>query len=272
MMTVPRLLNTLYAAGAAGIGLYGTSKFIVNPMVQTLTAAREELASSIDAKLDELVEKLEGVVSVIPPPRPFSGSLGSNKLHAKKKSLGSEEDDDSSDSDGQSDSDTSSSEPTEAFHRSIGTQTSASMRSSPGSSDRSSSSGNLAKGEQKNSSSLEAQSNRLSELTGSLRSLSHGFDAQRDGSQQISSLVDLLRADLDKISYPVSNNFSSVNIYGYASLGTGASSNGGSDGQHDKDEIKKVRDEIRRMKGVMLSTRSFPTTTVAAAAATSTSR
>lgn len=104
LVTVGNLLTSLYIISGVTATAYGTSNFIVKPMIESLNEARHSLFDTANANLKTLVEKLEQVVSSIPPSTNPSKSL-----------LRDDDDDD--------DDDTSNSEPTGWFQRSAATQT-----------------------------------------------------------------------------------------------------------------------------------------------------
>lgn len=99
LITANRLLTSLYIASGAAAMVYGTSKYIVEPMVESLTSARHSLFEGAGANIDALNEKLKTAVSKVPE----------IPHHAK-------EDD--------SDKDSLSSDGARFFNRSAGTQTS----------------------------------------------------------------------------------------------------------------------------------------------------
>ena len=66
LVTTQRLLTALYVASGAAATIYGTSKYIVEPMVETLTSARHSLFDTASTNLSTLNEKLEKSVSRIP--------------------------------------------------------------------------------------------------------------------------------------------------------------------------------------------------------------
>lgn len=99
LITGRRLLTTLHIASGAAATIYGTSKYIVEPMIESLTAARHSLSQIAASNLDTLNSKLESCVSKIP-----GGSL--------------QPDDDGSDVE------SISSDPARFFNRSTATQTS----------------------------------------------------------------------------------------------------------------------------------------------------
>ncbi|CAG9951444.1 unnamed protein product [Clonostachys rosea f. rosea IK726] len=92
----------------------------------------------------------------------------------------------------------------------------------------------------------EAQATRLESLTQSLKDLEGGIRSQSDGLGDVKTLLDVFRDDLDTLTYPTTSD-----LPGYDLLSRSRKS-------EPEDEIRKVRDSIRRVKGVLLSTRSFP--------------
>ncbi|CAD6583447.1 MAG: hypothetical protein ASARMPRED_001327 [Alectoria sarmentosa] len=102
LITANRLLTSLYIATGAAATIYGTSKYVAEPMVASLTAARHSLLEGAGANINTLKKKLESAVSKAPEKAP----------HPKE-----EEEDSDADS-------TSSSDGARFFSRSAGTQTS----------------------------------------------------------------------------------------------------------------------------------------------------
>ncbi|KAL6691936.1 peroxisomal membrane anchor protein conserved region domain-containing protein, partial [Trichoderma pleuroticola] len=206
LVTTNGLLNTLYAFGGLSTFLYGASKFAVEPMIEKLTNARIDLHETTANRLDSILAQLESTVSVVP----------SYKSSANTASEATESED-----------------PSEMFHRDVGTQTS--FPSSPSSSS--------PKG--KDEAQSKVQADRLSKLAKSLKGLTDDFKKQSNESQDIKVLLDVFRDDLDNMTY-----------------GHHAELFGNFDKRKKKDsedEIRKVRDNIRRIKGVLLSARTFPT-------------
>lgn len=177
LITAQRLMTTLYIFGGISALLFGTTKYLIAPMVESLTSSRLELAGTTQTNLDKLVEKLEGMVTIK---------------------------EDESDGD-----------PTELFHRDIGIQTSppASRPTSP----------------------VPDQASQLAKITTNFKGL------EEDEDIELSTTVNVLREYLDSLAYaaPVYN-------YSYSAP------------KDENDEISKLKTEIRALKGVMLSTRSFP--------------
>lgn len=104
LITANRLLTSLYVASGAAATIYGTSKYIVEPMASSLTSARHSLLEGAGANLDTLNKKLEGAVSKVPE-------------KARLPETGEERDEDS-------DTESVRSDGARFFRRSAGTQTS----------------------------------------------------------------------------------------------------------------------------------------------------
>ncbi|KAK0705036.1 peroxisomal membrane anchor protein conserved region-domain-containing protein [Lasiosphaeris hirsuta] len=225
LMTATGFFNTLYAFGGFATLLYGTSKFVLEPMVASLTEARISLHDTAKEDLVKLVDKLEGLVSEIPP---YKAAL---VAHTNDGDYHDEDDAKSSYED-----------PTELFHRDIGVQTS--LPSTP-------LRATTPEPSPPEPASVQ-QARRVAGLVASVRAVSDGLAAQGEAYGDVrQSVVGVFRDELDVLSS--------------ARIGTGDfrfSSYGSVGGRSEPDdEIKKVRDNIRRVKGVLLSTRSFPAST-----------
>ncbi|MCJ1453581.1 hypothetical protein MMC28_003928 [Mycoblastus sanguinarius] len=66
LITARRLLAALYLASGTAATIYGASKYLVEPMVESLSLARHSLFETASTNLDTLNEKLEAAVSKIP--------------------------------------------------------------------------------------------------------------------------------------------------------------------------------------------------------------
>ncbi|KAG9251773.1 uncharacterized protein F5Z01DRAFT_265940 [Emericellopsis atlantica] len=200
LVTTARLLTTLQITTLVSTLVVGTSKFVLGPMLESLTASRVELHDDVSGQLDKMLSLLEGTVSTVP-------------TTAKPKTDADEDEDD----------------PSEMFHRDVGTQTFLPIASSTTTTKASPS---------------EIQATRLQGFTKSLGEIKEGLRSQSDDLSDIKTLVDVFRDDLDALTYksPVEMDFYS-----------------GKKKAEPDDETKKVRDNIRRIKGALLSTRSFPT-------------
>ncbi len=119
LVTLERLTYALYTFASISAFTYGASKYLVQPMLQSLTSSRHDLASTALHNLERLNEKLQGNVTHIPAPS--HSRLSKSRVHDK---------DDNNDENA-SDIETVDSDPTELFHRDIGTQTSPRLLRSP---------------------------------------------------------------------------------------------------------------------------------------------
>nr|WOD46228.1 hypothetical protein [Trichoderma atroviride] len=208
LVTTNGLLNTLWAFGGLSTLLYGASKFAVEPMVEKQTSARIDLHETTSKKLDSILTQLESTVSVVP---------SYNKSGANATSSEAEDVDD----------------PSEMFHRDIGTQTTSPLASS-------------SKGKDEAQSKLQAD--RLSKLAKSLTGLTNDYKKQSTDSENVKAFLDTFRDELDTMTYG-----NQTEIFGAYDINKKKKKN------DSEDEIRKVRDNIRRIKGVLLSARTFPT-------------
>lgn len=131
------------------------------------------------------------------------------------------------------DEDEEDEDPTEMFHRDVGTQTVFDIPS---------------KTEAPQEAPSESQASRLEKLTRSLTEIKDGLRSQSDDLGDVKTVIDVFRDDLDTVTYR------SPEIIGY-DYSRSKKTN------EPEDEMRKVRDSIRRVKGVLLSTRSFPAST-----------
>ncbi|PTB41228.1 uncharacterized protein TrAFT101_010150 [Trichoderma asperellum] len=207
LVTTNGLLNTLYAFGGLSTLLYGASKYAVEPMVEKQTSARIDLHETTSKKLESILTQLEGTVSVVP---------SYNKTGSNAASEADDVDD-----------------PSEMFHRDIGTQTTSPLTSS-------------SKGKDEAQSKLQAD--RLSKLAKSLTGLTNDYKKQSTDSENIKAFLDTFRDELDTMTYG-----HHAEIFGAYDI------NKKKKKTDSEDEIRKVRDNIRRIKGVLLSARTFPT-------------
>ncbi|KAI9839519.1 MAG: hypothetical protein M1819_002144 [Sarea resinae] len=223
LVTFRRLLNTFYAAAGTALTIYGANKYLVAPMREALTSARHDFASTTQSNLDNLNEKLEGVVSEVPPPRPTGQAKEGDAVASS------------------SDAESDTSDPTELFHRDMGTQTSPPSLSpsarSPSSSPPS-----------KPDTAIDTQTTALATLHTSLTSLLDSATDLTDSNLETTLRLQELTNYLNDISY-------SSPYY----LGNGAFSGAGNGMAKDKDDlVNKVKAEIRGVKGVFLSAKNFP--------------
>ena len=221
LITTRRLLNTLYLASGAAAALYGTSKYIVSPMVESLTEARHSLFGTASSNLKTLNEKLEKVVSIIPDSPTY--------VYTDKDRI-------------EDMSETSSiiSDPTELFHRDIATQTS--LPQSP------SATASFSLPEPNAVSAITSQTSRLQTLHSNLLEFLASANTLIDSDEGVKDNISDLESYLDKLAYG-----SSTYVNGYVGFG-------GNSSRDKDDEIAKFKADIRSVKGVLLNARSFPAT------------
>ncbi|KAI1734877.1 peroxisomal membrane anchor protein conserved region-domain-containing protein [Xylaria scruposa] len=217
LITPSRLANILAVSGGVWALLYGISGLVVRPMVDNLNEARSEYYEHVNGRLSQLVEKLEGVVSEVP--------------YKNGKPLKSQLQDRAVD-----DNESITSDPTELFHRDVGTQTSPPPSIIGTTPDASNSS----------EKPVDIQANRLSAISASLRELTLIHTQKAESNADLRSAIGEIRDQVDKLAYPPVQDFST-----FGGLGYGQST-------EPDDEFKKTKDAIRSVKGVFLSSRSFP--------------
>ncbi|KAI1099738.1 peroxisomal membrane anchor protein conserved region-domain-containing protein [Jackrogersella minutella] len=220
LITPSRLANILTVSGSIWTLLYGTARYVVSPMVESLNDTRTDYYAHVNEKLEQLVEQLEGVVSEVP--------YKSGKLLKSKQEEGYYDDNESTFSD-----------PTELFHRDIGTQTSPVVLAQ----DLAMTSSNQT------DKPIDAQARRLTALRASLREMNDMHLRRAEDSSNLNALLREVREEVDKLGAPPPTDFSAF----HGGLGYGRS-------MEPNDEVKKTKDAIRSVKGIFLSARSFPTT------------
>ncbi|KAI1428413.1 peroxisomal membrane anchor protein conserved region-domain-containing protein [Xylaria sp. FL1777] len=218
LITPSRLTNILAVSGGVWALLYGISGLVVKPMADNLNEARSEYYHHVNEKLSQLVEKLEGAASEVP--------------YKNGKPLKSQKQDRAND-----DNESVISDPTELFHRDVGTQTSPPP------------SVFAANVNSNNEKPVDVQANRLSAISTSLRELTLMHTQRAESSADLRSEIGQIRDQVDKLAYPPLQDLSTYGGFGY---GQNAEAN---------DEFKKTKDAIRSVKGLFLSSRSFPAVT-----------
>lgn len=224
LITASGLCSSLSVVAGLSTFVYGATKYIVSPMVDKLTEARVDFHQNANKNLSQLVEKLEHTVSEIPA-----------SYHTSSKGRPTESDKDEDDS--------NYDDPTELFHRDIGVQTSppASPVVPP---PRTSLSYKPTPTE-----TIQHQADRLSRMSVSIRTLTTDMISQAEDLAETNNVLDKFTGDLHALTYPP-EAFGMGNNYLY-----------GTTRNEPDDEIKRAKMNIRSVKGVLLSTRSFPATT-----------
>lgn len=186
-------------------------------MVDNLNEARSEYYEHVNGKLSQLVDKLEAAASEVPYKngKPLKYQLQDRALD---------------------DNESTTSDPTELFHRDIGTQTSPPP----------SIIGTTSNASNSSEKPVDIQANRLSAISASLRELTAMHTQKAESNSDLRSAIGEIRDQVDKLSYPPVQDFLTFGGLGY-----------GQSAEPD-DEFKKTKDAIRSVKGIFLSSRSFP--------------
>ena len=221
LVTVSRLINATYIAGALTASAYALSKYIIAPMADNLNEARHDLFEHTGNHVSDFKDKLTKLVSTVPssakslPPTPADIA--------------------------DFDTDSITSDPTELFHRDVGTQTSPSLsRRTSLSSDT-----EITKPDTvplKQATRLEIMKSHLSELL-------EGAENNGASNQTLQTSISETRHYLDGLYYtPPSYSWNADN-----SLNASNASKG-----KQPDAAVTLKAEIRGVKGVLLSAKRFP--------------
>ncbi|KAJ6096453.1 hypothetical protein N7486_007199 [Penicillium sp. IBT 16267x] len=239
LVTMQSVLYTLYGAAGLGASIYGASEYIVKPMLASLTSARQELAETAQENLQKLNEKLEKTVSVIPP-----------HLKARKDNADDEEDTEESDS--------VTSDPTELFHRDMGTQTTPEVSSSA------SLGSATEEGEEKPADAASiAVSNHMSRLESIQSQLKEVDGLEKESNtldDDLRSKMSDLRHYLDGLIYSAPSYTAAGGSYGLFSGNSSSGTDGSASGvrKAEDEAIASFKADIRGVKGALLSARNFP--------------
>ncbi|KAL4910025.1 peroxisomal membrane anchor protein conserved region-domain-containing protein [Aspergillus multicolor] len=236
LVTLRSVLYTLYGAAGISAAAYGASEYLVKPMISALTDARLDLAHTTEDNLKKLNEKLEQNVSQLPP-----------SLTAKVTT---------SAGDSEEDIDSITSDPTELFHRDIGTQTSQDLIQTPSTTSTSTAPETTSNDP---TAAVATHQKRLETIGAHLREL-------EDTQSQSSTLHDTTRSRISDLHHYLDRLMYAKNSYPYAGLGYGGYSTPGIDtgaaatgvGKAEEDAIAGFKAEIRGVKGALLSARNFP--------------
>jgi len=179
-MTGATLVSSLYLGAATAATVYGANKFIVQPMLDTLTAARLDLSGTVKKNLDELNTRLLELA-------PASYIAGKGLTRPR----GEDEDSDAS---------SDISDPSELFHVDAFTQTAPSLS---GHDDEEAGAGTMT------------PDSKLEELTSQMKVL---VESHSDGTDnELTFLLEDLTSYLEGLNYDsaVSSNIFASNFGGY---------------------------------------------------------
>ncbi|TIA32998.1 hypothetical protein D6C79_09075 [Aureobasidium pullulans] len=227
LVTVSRLINATYIAGALTASAYALSKYIIAPMAENLNDARHDLFEHTTDHVTEFNDKLSKLVSTVP---------SSVKLLPQTPAEFADFDNESITSD-----------PTELFHRDVGTQTSPSLSRRP----------SVA-------SDIEVirpdtvplkQTNRLEIMKSHISEILEASESNGASNQTLQESISETRHYLDGLYYtPPSYSWNADN-----SLNTSGTSK-----DKQPDAAVALKAEIRGVKGVLLSAKRFPSGRVGA--------
>jgi hypothetical protein len=243
-VTLRSVLYTLYGAAGLGATFYTASEYIMKPMLANLTDARHDLASTTEANLKKLNEKLEQNVSQIPPSLLAKANISSSQSVI-------------SDEDGV-DIESITSDPTELFHRDIGTQTTQDLTNPP---PATTSSAVTEPEKSAPTSTALTHQKRLEQIGTQLRDFADTQTTSSTLHDTTRSRISDLQRYLDGLLYSKSSSYpySATTGYGmYSTPGLDSGSAATGWGKGEEDAISGFRAEIRGVKGALLSARNFP--------------
>ncbi|KAG9514145.1 hypothetical protein KCU93_g9869, partial [Aureobasidium melanogenum] len=221
LVTVSRLINATYIAGALTASAYALSKYIIAPMADNLNEARHDLFEHTGSHITGFNDKLIKLVSTVPS--------STKSLPSTPADLGD------------FDTDSITSDPTELFHRDVGTQTSPSLS-------RRTSLSSDTEVVRPDTVPLK-QATRLDILKSHLSELLEGAESNGTSNETLQTSVSETRHYLDGLYYtPPSYSWNADNTLN--------ASNAPKDKQPDAAVTLKA--EIRGVKGVLLSAKRFP--------------
>lgn len=221
LVTVSRLINATYIAGALTASAYALSKYIIAPMADNLNHARHDMFEHTTQHVTDFNDKLSKLVTTVPQTARPATSTPAEFADF--------------------DMDSVTSDPTELFHRDVGTQTSPSIsRRTSISSDA-----ETVKTDSvplKHATRLEIIKSHLSELLG-------GAESNGTSNETLQASIGETRHYLDGLYYtPPSYSWNADNSLNASS----------SPKDKQPDAAVALKAEIRGVKGVLLSAKRFP--------------
>ena len=223
------LLRTAYATALAASTLHLSSKYLVEPMVGELGTARHEFFATASDHLDAFNDKLTSLVSVVPVEAQLAGQKAARAEHDE-------------------DTDSEASDPGELFHRDFGVQTS--EPSSPVSSSAPDALSPVGK--------VEVHAAKMQAIRAHLGTLHDSATDAVEAMQGVDGEMAKLDLLLDDLKYA---RRTTMRKDYEATMPSGVTWGGnGTNAVKDKEEdaIDRLKAEIKGVKGVLLSARSFP--------------
>lgn len=224
LVTTQRLLNTAYVTGALMATMYGLSKYVIEPMSDTLASARHDFFEHSTALVADLNSRLEKSVSMLPPDSKISGPA-----HGEYAEPPSPTD----------------SDPTELFHRDVGTQTTADLEKP---------SESPCPPPAENESAVSYHESRIRSLAACISDLKSSTETHELVDSDLKTELNDLTSRLHQMSY----RGPSYDLWPSYGADGGKAAADKSSGKASEDEIDRIKAEIRSVKGVLLSARNFP--------------
>ncbi|KAI4158588.1 MAG: hypothetical protein LQ342_007286 [Letrouitia transgressa] len=220
LITTSRLLSAFYILASTSATLYGTNKYLITPMLDSLSASRHSLFSTALDNLSTLNSKLSSIIS-----QPSTSSSAQNRANAESDINSSP----------LSPSTSSNDDISPMFSRTIGTQTSPQPSSSPS---------HPTTPPPPVISATASQESKLRTLHTTLSSL---LPSKQDDALDVqpSEKMRELRSYLDGLVYP------GLGLGWGSGLGSGVIVKG-------DDAVGRVKADVRGVKGVLLNARNFP--------------
>lgn len=221
LITPSRLISATYFAAASAALLYGASQYLVTPMVASLTQVRHEFSTHTQSKVDEFNDRLSKIVTKVPEPR-RDGSLDVDLSEVESIS----------------------SDPTELYHRDMGTQTSPPPPST--------SSHSIGPPPDPKRDIVAYHAKGLTIMRDHLSEITEGLEKVAETEKDTKLAVNAVRHELDTMLYASPG----VMMWGQGEDTLTKSP------PHKDDAVEELKREIRGVKGVLLSARRFPSARV----------
>ena len=224
LITPARILTATYVAGGLATLVYGASKYLINPMIGNLTEARHEFSEHSQSKIDEFNDRLSKIVSKVPEPKKPAAAPPSEVELDDAESI--------------------TSDPTELYHRDMGTQT-----ISPPTTPPLPSSIPPAKKD-----AVTHDTNALSIINSHLTELLDDIEKHDAAVKERQESTNKLRHYLDQLLYASPGVSAWAGSEDAFAMGTTKKAGEGK----KPDMVEELKKEIRGVKGVLLSARRFP--------------
>jgi hypothetical protein len=232
LVTTNFLVGTMYTVAGAVAGMYGLSKYLLDPMHDSLSEARHDFLTHTGAHLDELNSRLEQLA-------PGSASV---------KAAGNGAEDGDSDDEKSKSGESDDGEPTELFHKDVGVQTTPLSRNASAWS-----LSDAAADADKAADPLSRQEARLKSLAANVRDLAQSASAGSGKQKALADQIDALKEFLLAVGLPAAHGrYKNPSFTNWSSIANRPPIG---------DELDRFRAEVSRTKGLMLSTRNFPRST-----------